>query len=249
MYEQMPYENKPEKKYALVEFVENPEPRCPYIILADSSSSMGWTTEDGIRPIDKLNEGLRIFKNELLRNELAAKRVELGVISFDSTAKNLTDGFVSPKEYQPVDIEADGITRMCDAIKLAYALVECRKEQYKAAGVQYYRPWIVLLTDGTPTDTEGNPLEYNSEEFQEVVNLVHNGVSEKKFSFFAIGVGDEVDMDALSQICTTNRPPKKLSGMKFSELFKWLSDSATSRSSSTIGEKVALPVTDGWAED
>ena len=56
-------------------------------------------------------------------------------------------------------------------------------------------------------------------------------------------------MEALSQICTPNRPPKKLSGMKFKELFRWLSDSAVSRSSSTIGEKVALPAIDGWVED
>ena len=138
---------------------------------------------------------------------------------------------------------------MCDAIKLAYALVEGRKQQYKTAGVSYYRPWIVLITDGTPTDAEGYALEYDSQEFQETVNLVHNGVEEKKFSFFAIGVGEDVDMEALSQICTQNRPPKKLCGMKFSELFRWLSDSATSRSSSTVGEKVALPATSGWDED
>ena len=243
MDEQIPYENESEKKYALVEFVENPEPRCPYIILVDSSSSM-----DG-EPINELNNGLKLFKKELLKNELAAKRVELGVISFDTTAKNLTDGFVSPRNYEPVDIEANGVTKMCDAIKLAYTLVEGRKQQYKSAGVSYYRPWIVLITDGTPTDEEGYALEYDSQEFQETVNLVHNGVEAKKFSFFAIGVGEDVDMEALSQICTQNRPPKKLSGMKFSELFKWLSDSATSRSSSTVGEKVALPVTDGWAED
>jgi len=92
-------------------------------------------------------------------------------------------------------------------------------------------------------------LEFDSEEFRATVELIHNGAKEKKFSFFAIGVGEYVDMDALSQICTANRPPKKLSGMKFSELFKWLSDSATSRSSSTIGETIALPTTDGWAED
>lgn len=244
MYEQMPYgDKKNEKRYELIEFVENPEPRCPYIILVDSSGSM----ED--EPIAELNEGLRTFKKELLRNELASKRVELGVISFDTTARNLTDGFVSPRDYEPVDIEVGGVTKMCDAIKLAYALIETRKQQYKTAGVSYYRPWIVLITDGSPTDSEGNCLDYDSEEFLETVNLVHKGVEEKKFSFFSIGVGEYVDMEALSMISTPNRPPKKLDGMKFSELFKWLSDSATSRSSSTIGEKVALPSTDGWAED
>ena len=243
MYSQVPYENNNEKKYDLIEFIENSQSRCPYIVLVDSSGSMKG------EPINELNEGLKLFKNALIKNELASKRVELAVISFDSTIKNYTDGFISPRDYEPVEIEAEGVTRMNLAIKTAYSLIQIRKDQYKAAGISYYRPWIVLITDGTPTDTEGEPLEFDSSEFQEIVKLVHEGEAEKKFSFFAIGVGDEVDMEALSQICTPNRPPKKLSGMKFKELFRWLSDSAVSRSSSTIGEKVALPAIDGWVED
>ncbi len=249
MYEQVPYEHNSEKNYNLIEFAENPEPRCPYVILVDSSSSMGWESSGGLRAIDELNNGLKLFKQELLKNELAAKRVELGVIAFDSTVKAVTSGFVSPRNFEPVDIEADGCTRMCEAIKMACAGIEIRKQEYKAANIQYYRPWIVLLTDGTPTDEDGNPLEYNSMEFREVVNLIHQGAEEKKFSFFAIGVGEDVDMRALSQICTTNRPPKKLAGMKFTELFKWLSASAATRSSSAVGEKISIPATDGWAED
>ena len=107
----------------------------------------------------------------------------------------------------------------------------------------------IAASSSSLSSTEGEPLEFDSSEFQEIVKLVHEGEAEKKFSFFAIGVGDDVDMEALSQICTPNRPPKKLSGMKFKELFRWLSDSAVSRSSSTIGEKVALPAIDGWVED
>ena len=127
--------------------------------------------------------------------------------------------------------------------------MEARKQQYKSAGIKYYRPWIVLITDGEPTDAEGNILEYESSEFKNTVELVHKGVSENKFSFFSIGVGEYVNMQSLEKISAPNRPPKRLSGVKFSELFKWLSDSASARSSSVIGEVVKLPATDGWAED
>lgn len=241
MHEQMPYNEQ--SNYDLIEFVENPQPRCPYIILVDSSGSM-----DG-EPINELNEGLKLFKKELMKNELASKRVELAVISFDSEIKNLTDGFVSPKNFQPVEIEAGGVTRMCEAIKLAHSLIEIRKQQYKDGGVQYYRPWIVLITDGVPTDPEGYALDFDSPQFTETANIVRLGNDAKKFSFFAIGVGNDVDMDALSRISSTKRPPKKLSGLKFKELFQWLSDSASTRSSSTVGTAVALAPTDGWTED
>lgn len=243
MYDQLPYNQENDKRYDLIEFVENPEPRCPYIVLVDSSASM-----EG-EPINELYNGLKIFKQELLNNELAAKRVELAVISFNSNASVLTDGFVNPMEFNPMPIKTDGATRMCDAIKLAVSIAEARKEQYKEAGIGYYRPWIVLITDGNPTDEYGNCLEYDSKEFLEVANMVKTGNDDKSFSFFAIGVGEYVDMEALTRICPANRPPKKLAGLKFYELFKWLSNSAKSRSNSAVGEKCPISPTDGWSED
>ena len=132
MYEQLPYKSESDKKqYSLIEFVENPEPRCPYIILVDSSSSMYG------EPIQELNNGLKLFNQELIKNELASKRVELGVIAFDTDVRPLTDGFVNAREYNPTNIEADGVTNMGEAIKKAYEIIETRKNQYKSAGVFY----------------------------------------------------------------------------------------------------------------
>ena len=47
-----------------VEFAENPEPRCPCILLLDTSGSMKG------EPLDALNEGLRTFQQELDRLSL-----------------------------------------------------------------------------------------------------------------------------------------------------------------------------------
>ena len=60
-----------------VEFAENPEPRCPCVLLLDTSSSM-----QGL-PIDALNQGLRTFKDELMKDPLASRRVEVAVVTFD----------------------------------------------------------------------------------------------------------------------------------------------------------------------
>ena len=48
-----------------VEFAENPEPRCPCVLLLDTSSSMRGA------PIEALNEGLRVFKTDLMHDALA----------------------------------------------------------------------------------------------------------------------------------------------------------------------------------
>jgi hypothetical protein len=55
--------------FADVSFVDNPEPRCPCILLLDTSGSMAG------QPIAQLNAGLKQFQQELAGDPLAAKRV------------------------------------------------------------------------------------------------------------------------------------------------------------------------------
>lgn len=59
-----PTEQKPfadPSPFAAAEFVDNPEPRCPCILLVDTSGSMSG------EPIKELNAGLVTFKDELNR--------------------------------------------------------------------------------------------------------------------------------------------------------------------------------------
>jgi hypothetical protein len=55
---------------ASADFADNPEPRCPCLLLLDTSGSMRG------KPIDELNAGIRIFKDELSADPMASKRVE-----------------------------------------------------------------------------------------------------------------------------------------------------------------------------
>src|SRR5262249_54094019 len=73
-FDQVPYANEP--NFAAAEFADNPEPRCPCLLLLDNSGSMAG------RPISELNAGLTLFKDELVGDALAAKRVEVGIVSF-----------------------------------------------------------------------------------------------------------------------------------------------------------------------
>jgi Mg-chelatase subunit ChlD len=59
----------------LAEFAENPEPRCPCVLLLDTSGSMQGD------PIKALNQGLQAFKDDLMRDPLASRRVELAVVT------------------------------------------------------------------------------------------------------------------------------------------------------------------------
>ncbi len=129
-----------------IEFAKNPDPRCPLVLLLDCSGSMAG------EPIAELNNGLRRLKNELEEDSLAARRVEVCVVTFGANGVQQTDRFRTVQEWQPPHLEAAGPTPMGQAIEVALKLLNERKEAYKAAGIPYYRPWVFLISDGSPTD-------------------------------------------------------------------------------------------------
>lgn len=129
--------------FATSDFASNPEPRCPCILLLDVSGSMNG------RPINELNAGLVTFRDELLADSLALKRVELGIVTFGPVHGTT---FTSAANFFPPILFAQGDTPMGSAITKALDMVEERKREYRANGISYYRPWIFLITDGAPTD-------------------------------------------------------------------------------------------------
>lgn len=225
-YQQVPYDANA-NAFGGGEFAENAEQRCPCVLLLDTSGSMNG------EPIAQLNAGLQAFKTDLMADSLAAKRVEVAIITFGPT--RIVSGFQTADTWHPTHLTTTGDTPMGSAIMEGIRLVEDRKQVYQAHGVPYNRPWIFLITDGGPTD-----------DVTQAINAVHLGADQKKFAFFGVGV-EGANMQTLTRICPPSRPPVKLSGLMFRELFLWLSNSlgAASRSSPSA-TTLALPPPTGW---
>lgn len=206
------------------EFAENPEPRCPCLLLLDVSGSMAG------QPIAELNAGLAVFKEELASDLLALKRVEVGIVTFGPVRTELP--FQGAAAFVPPELSSQGDTPMGEAIRLGIEMVRQRKVEFRANGISYYRPWIFLITDGAPTD-----------EWTSAASAVREGEVSKAFAFFAIGVRG-ANMENLRLLSV--RDPLRLDGLKFRELFSWLSTSLRSVSRSTPGTEVALQPPSGW---
>jgi len=207
-------------------FADNPEPRCPCVLLLDTSGSMSGT------PIQQLNEGIRTFKQELMSDPLATKRVEVAVVTFGPVT--IDNDFHTVPFFQPQPLTANGDTPMGAAITAGIDLVTKRKQEYKSHGVAYYKPWIILITDGAPTDS-----------WAAAARMVKEGEDRKAFAFFAIGV-EGADFATLKQISV--REPLKLKGLMFREFFIWLSASMKMVSSKNPGSSINLIPPSGWSE-
>jgi uncharacterized protein YegL len=219
-YSQTPFSDVAQPFGFADEFLENPEPRCACVLLLDTSGSMQG------RPIAELNAGLQSFKEALMSDNLAMKRVEVSVVTFGPV--QVHNAFQTPDVFQPMALHAGGDTPMGAGITEAIRLIEERKKTYQAAGVAHYRPWIFLITDGGPTDS-----------WQSAAEAVKRGVEQKKFAFFAVAV-EGADLAKLSRI--SPRSPLQLKGLHFRELFQWLSNSLSVVSRSTTSQEIlALP--------
>ena len=216
--------------FSQVEFVENPEPRCPCVLLLDVSGSMSGD------PIAQLNAGIQTYLDELLGDVIARQRVEVAIVTFGQQVK-VDQEFATADHIHAPTLTASGTTPMGSAINQALDLLQARKEQYRANGVMYYRPWVFLLTDGAPTD-----------EWKTAATRVAEGEEKRQFMFFSVGV-EGANFDVLKDLST--RDPLKLKGIRFRDLFLWLSASQKCVSRSQPGETVKLTPPEGpqgWAE-
>lgn len=213
---------------AAVEFAENPEPRCPCVLLIDTSGSMRGEA------ILALNEGLARFQQELQGDDLAARRVEVAVVRFASDVTVERD-FVTADRFTAPVLAAEGLTAMGGGIQRALDLVAERKALYKSNGVAYYRPWIFMITDGEP---QGEPDEV----VEGAAQRVRDDEAAKRVAFFAVGV-QGANMERLAAI--SSRAPVRLRGLDFGEMFVWLSASMQRVSQSKVGEQVPL-TPPGW---
>jgi uncharacterized protein YegL len=221
--EQIPFSPEDEK------FSINPEPRVACVLLLDVSGSMAGAA------IAELNAGLTTYKDELAADSLASKRVEVAVVTFGGVVKRVCN-FTTADSFQPPVLAADGDTPMGAAIREGVEMIRREKDLYRSKGISYYRPWIFLITDGGPTD-----------EWKSAADLVKQGETSKSFSFYAVGV-ENANLDVLKQISV--KAPLSLKGLRFRDLFKWLSESQQSVSRSSPGDKVPLTnptAPDGWA--
>ncbi|ALN90552.1 MULTISPECIES: vWA domain-containing protein [Lysobacter] len=215
-----------------VALVDNTEQRTPLVLVLDCSGSMMGP------PIQQLNEGLKLLETELKGDVIAAKRVRVLVVRYGGfDHAEVVGDWCDAMDFSAPNLEADGTTPTGRAIDLALVEVENEKQRFKAAGIAYTRPWLFLMSDGTPTDA-----------WEAAAKRACDAERANKVAIFPIAVGEGADDAIMSQF--SSKGPggvKRLHGLQFRELFLWLSASMQVVSQSRPGGQAQLPSTDTWS--
>lgn len=244
------------------DLVNNPTPRVPICLCLDASGSMGAIVEGereatgetivedgrtwnvvrgGISRMNKLQEGIQAFYDAIKEDEIAVYSAEICIVIFNDKASCILDFANIERQEKIPELIPSGNTSMGEGVNLALDLLEQRKQEYRDKGVDYYQPWLVLMTDGVPNGDE--------QELNRAISRTSEAVEQRKLSIFPIAIGNESDISVLNKF-SPRRSALKLQGIKFREFFAWLSKSVSKTSQSTPGENVKLDIEGikGWAE-
>lgn len=199
------------------------EPHLACALLLDTSGSM---SANGA--IQSLNESIQRFRNSVASDSIARKRVDIALITFDSSVEVVSD-FVPVDQLPTPVLTAGGLTDMAQGIDKAIDLVKQRTQMYQALGTPCHKPWIFMITDGVSTSSD-----QEMQKVAERIRLEEGKGSHGRLTFWALGV-DQYDSEELFKL--TNRV-LELRNEDFTGIFDWLSESMCCISQSHVGERV-----------
>ena len=137
------------------------------------------------------------------------------------------DAFVEAIDFQAPVLSTGGSTPMGPAMTLALSVIEERKRALRQQNIPIFCPWIFLISDGMP--------DSGWESSAAAAVAAQQG---KHVIVFPIGVQD-ADLPTLGKFSTMEALP--LQGLKFRELFRFISDSMTRVSQSAPGTE-SIPI-------
>ena len=201
--------------------IQKPRP-LPVIVAVDRSGSMGANGK-----IDALNIALKDFINSLKDEGSNKVQIHIALFSFGGTTATCDLPLTIIKEVSIPAYQAHGKTPMGESFSLIKNLIE-DKVQIPSRS---YKPTIVLLTDGIPTDN-----------YESAMNaLINDGRSAKAFRI-SMAIGDDADHNMLSKFVST---PEYLvtgdSARDIRKFFRFVTMTVTQRMKSQTPDMLQVP--------
>lgn len=231
------------------DLLDIPDPHVPVGLCLDTSGSMnsceggvdtGRTTVidgktyrvvtgGGPTRLDTLQKGLGLFYDAVYNDENARYAAEISIVTFDDSARVMTDfsrvEYNDVRENPPV-LKASGRTSLGEGLNLTLDLLDKRKKEYKERGVDYYQPWLVIMTDGENNGSEASLARARQR--------IHELVNASKLCVFPFLIGKDEGLETLASLSPAQEP-MRISVTQMKGMFKWLGKSIAEVSNQCIG--------------
>lgn len=213
----------------LKEFTTSAARPLPVILLADVSGSMA---ADG--KIAALNAAVRDMLASFAISDDLRSEIQVAIITFGGSAQ-VHIPLAPAGKVQWTDLSADGGTPMGRAMELAADLIEDRG----AIPARAYRPTVVLLSDGQPTDRWEPGLQ----------RMASEGRAQKA-DRMALAIGADADLDVLRRFVApaTDRLFGAADARRIRDFFNFLTMSVATRSRS-VNPNALPPMQDPYDLD
>jgi uncharacterized protein YegL len=187
----------------------------PVIVLADISGSMAANGK-----IDALNDAVGDMIGVFAEEETTRAEIHVSVITFGSGGAKQHKPLKPATEVMWEKMTAAGRTPMGEAFLIAQQLIEDRE----MIPTRSYRPTIVLVSDGIPTD-----------DWKTSLTSLLNSERASKATRFAMAIGDDANKETLKAFLGDNeaRVFEAHEAREIKKFFRWVTMSVTSRSHSS----------------
>lgn len=214
---------------ALKEFAQSRPRPLPVVLLADVSGSMG---QDG--KIEALNQAVREMVSTFGAESDPRAEIQVCVITFGGEAR-LHTPLQAARTVGWSDLQAGGGTPMGEAMTLAAGLIDDEQQIPSRA----YRPTVLLVSDGIPTDDWQTGLR----------RLTKEGRAQKA-DRLALAIGGDADEKMLEAFLadSTRRVFRAEDARNIRAFFRFATMSVTSRSRSA-NPNVVPPIEDPFSLD
>lgn len=166
-------------------------------------------------PIEAVKNGVQVLVSTLRQDPYALETAYLSIITFDSSAKQVTP-LTELSAFQQPNIEANGCTALGEALSLLATKVDQEVTKTTPEQKGDWKPLVFIMTDGVPTDDINKGLaEFKKRKFGMVV---------------ACAAGQGADTNILKQITECVVQLDTADSATIKSFFKWVSASVSAGS-------------------
>ena len=191
--------------------------RVPICLVLDRSGSMVECDGSELSKIQELNNNMKNFLDYVRGNAKASRICDICIISFGGVDEVIVEnGYSNIKDLKYKPLVPYGRTPIGAAVAKAMDLLKLRRNYYRNNDIEHYKPIMLLMTDGLPTDNYMPAA-------QEFARMVKN----KEVKVFPVGIGRNFNKEVLRQFSPLVEPKTIDSAENFAKLFKLLSASSS----------------------